>query len=291
MIENRHDAEPTRWHRFVAIGDSFTEGVGDPEPTYPGGLRGWADRVAEVLAEHDPDFAYANLAVRGKLHDQVRDEQLEPALSLRPDLLTISSGGNDMLRLGADPDAVAARFDRVVAKLRAHIGTVVIFTGFDPRFNAIMSAIRGRVAIYNENLRAIAESRDCIVADLWGLRSIQDPRMWSEDRLHLNPHGHHEVARLVLGALGAEHDLIESEPEPAKPRGRRDAIAGDLLWAREYFVPWVLRRLRRVSSGDGLMAKRPTPLPPLGAVAEPEMPAPGASQDTVGGTRPSTPSE
>ena len=55
------------WSRFVAIGDSFTEGVGDPEADSPGGLRGWADRFAEVLAEHNSDLAYANLAVRGKL--------------------------------------------------------------------------------------------------------------------------------------------------------------------------------------------------------------------------------
>lgn len=91
------------WSRYVAIGDSFTEGIGDPEPASPGGHRGWADRVAEVLASQAPDFAYANLAVRGRLLQQILDEQVDAALDLHPDLITISAGGNDIIRPGTDP--------------------------------------------------------------------------------------------------------------------------------------------------------------------------------------------
>ena len=69
----------------VALGDSFTEGVGDPDPQRPNGVRGWADRVAEVLAARTADFGYANLAIRGRKLPQVLAEQLEPALALRPD--------------------------------------------------------------------------------------------------------------------------------------------------------------------------------------------------------------
>ena len=100
MAEAQHP-----WSRYVALGDSFTEGIGDPEPRSPGGHRGWADRVAEVLSSQTDDFAYANLAVRGKLIKQILDEQVEPALALRPDLITISAGGNDVIRPGTDPDA------------------------------------------------------------------------------------------------------------------------------------------------------------------------------------------
>lgn len=83
------------WSRYVALGDSFTEGIGDPELRAPGGHRGWADRVAEVLAAKTEDFAYANLAIRGRLLQQISDEQIEPALALRPDLVSISAGGNE----------------------------------------------------------------------------------------------------------------------------------------------------------------------------------------------------
>ena len=107
------------WSRYVALGDSFTEGIGDPEPQNPGGYRGWADRVAEVLSEQASDFAYANLAIRGRLLQQILDEQVEPALELRPDLISISAGGNDIIRPGTDPDDVASRLDGGITRLRS----------------------------------------------------------------------------------------------------------------------------------------------------------------------------
>ena len=106
---------PHPWRRFVAIGDSFTEGIGDPDPAAPGGHRGWADRVAEVLAQQVDDFAYANLAVRGKLIAQIVADQVEPAVALRPDLISICAGGNDVIRPGTDPDAIADQLEDAVA--------------------------------------------------------------------------------------------------------------------------------------------------------------------------------
>ncbi|MCU1419339.1 MAG: hydrolase [Mycetocola sp.] len=248
---------PHRWSRFVAIGDSFTEGIGDPEPRLPGGHRGWADRVAEVLGQGVQDFAYANLAVRGKLIAQVVDQQLEPALELHPDLISISAGGNDVLRPGSDPDITAARMDDAIARLGRDNATIVLFTGVDVGFSPLFRGIRGKIAIYNENLRAIAAKYDCIVADMWSLSDVQDARMWSTDRLHLNSLGHHTVTRMVLAALAVENDLKPLRPEPVPLSTWRQARASDLVWAREYLVPWVLRRIRSQSSGDFITAKRP----------------------------------
>ena len=248
---------PHPWSRFVALGDSFTEGIGDPEPTLPDGHRGWADRVAEVLARDVDDFAYANLAVRGKLIAQIVTEQVEPALELRPDLITISAGGNDVIRPGTDPDITAARMEDAIARLSRDRATIVMFTGADVGFSPVFRGIRGKVAIYNENLRTIAAKYDCIVADLWSLSEIQDTRMWSADRLHLNPLGHHTVARMVLHALAVENDLEPLKPEPVPLSTWRQARGSDLVWAREYLVPWVLRRIRHQSSGDFITAKRP----------------------------------
>src|SRR5690606_34889503 len=120
----------------------------------PGGNRGWADRVAEVLSQGVPDFAYANLAVRGKLIEQIIAEQLDTAVSLKPDLVTISAGGNDVIRPGTDPDAIAKRFDYAVSRLSATGATVVVFTGVDVGFSPVFRRLRGKVAIYNENVRA-----------------------------------------------------------------------------------------------------------------------------------------
>ncbi|MEA9983761.1 SGNH/GDSL hydrolase family protein [Subtercola sp. RTI3] len=250
------------WRRYVALGDSFTEGIGDPEPASPGGHRGWADRVAEVLsAQADGDFAYANFAIRGRLIRQILDEQVEPALALKPDLITISAGGNDVIRPGTDPDVIAAQFDAGIAELKRDGATIVMFTGTDVGFSPVFRGIRGKVAIYNENIRAIAARYDCIVADQWGLSAIQDARMWAPDRLHLNALGHHEVARLVLAALNVPNDLQPNKPEPLPASSWRQARSEDLVWARQFFVPWVLRRVRHQSSGDGVSPKRPDAIP------------------------------
>ncbi|GGH35105.1 SGNH/GDSL hydrolase family protein [Microbacterium album] len=252
---------PHPWRRFVAIGDSFTEGIGDPEPGSPGGHRGWADRVAEALSRQVDDFAYANLAVRGKLIAQIVADQVQPALALRPDLITFCAGGNDVIRPGTDPDTIAQQFDDAVARLSADGATVVVFTGVDVAFSPVFRPFRGKIAIYNENVRAVADKYDCIVADQWALKAIQDPRFFDDDRLHLNALGHHEVARMVLRALNVPNDLQPMQPDPLPPTTWREARRGDLIWARTHLVPWVLRRLRHQSSGDTVRAKRPEPTP------------------------------
>ena len=250
-------AQQHPWSRYVAIGDSFTEGIGDPEPESPGGHRGWADRVAEVLAAQTDDFAYANLAIRGRLLQQISDEQVDAALALKPDLITVSAGGNDIIRPGTDADDVSRRFESMIERLRSDGATVVMFNGPDIGMTPVLNRVRGKVAIYNENLRAIAQRHDCIVADMWALRELADPRMWAPDRLHFSPVGHTTIAAMVLNALAVEHQLEPFDPEPLPPRRWREARAEDLGWAREYLVPWVLRRVRHQSSGDNVTPKRP----------------------------------
>lgn len=252
---------PHPWRRFVALGDSFTEGIGDPDPAVPGGHRGWADRVAEVLAQQVDDFAYANLAVRGKLIAQIVSDQVESAVDLRPDLISLCAGGNDVIRPGTDPDAIAGQLAPAVARLASTGAAIVLFTGIDTAFSSVFRPFRGKIAIYNENVRAIAEQYDCIVADQWSLKTVQDPRFFDDDRLHYNALGHHEVARMVLRALNVPNDLQPMAPHPLPARSWRAARADDLTWAREHLVPWVLRRLRHQSSGDAVVAKRPDASP------------------------------
>jgi lysophospholipase L1-like esterase len=253
-VSDRHP-----WTRFVAIGDSFTEGIGDPDPASVGGHRGWADRVAETLADGtDEDFAYANLAVRGRLLRQIVDEQVEAALALGPDLVTVSAGGNDVIRPGSDPDELAERYDAMVERLRRGGTTVVLFTGPDVGTTPVLGMVRGKTAVYNEHLHAIALKHGALVTNLWALRVLRDPRMWAPDRLHHSPLGHATVAAAVLDTLGVPHALGASVPEPLAARPWREARVEDLGWAKEYLVPWVVRRVRRTSSGDGITAKRTT---------------------------------
>jgi lysophospholipase L1-like esterase len=255
------------WRRYVALGDSFTEGIGDPVADRPGYHRGWADRVAEELSRLTPageDFAYANLAVRGKLLDQIAADQVDPALALQPDLISICAGGNDILRR-ADPDDVALRLDRAVERLASSGATVLLFNATDIKETPVLGRIRGKVAIYNENVRTIAARHDALVPDMWSLKVLSRPEMWAEDRLHFSATGHHTIAAMVLETLNVEHSLEPFEPKPLPQRTWRTARVEDAVWARTHLVPWVVRRIKGVSSGDGISAKRPEAAPLFGA--------------------------
>lgn len=247
---------PHPWRRFVALGDSFTEGVGDPESRSPGGLRGWADRVAEELSSRQPDFAYANLAIRGRLLQQILEEQLEPALQIKPDLVTLSAGGNDLIFRNGDPDRLAERLDPAVSRLRSAGASVVLFTGPDWGATPVFGLMRGKIAIFNENLRVIADHYGCLVADLWALSELHDPAMWNADRLHFSPLGHHTIAAMVLETLSVPHTLEPYDPRPLPLRNWREARHDDLVWARDYFAPWVIKRLLHQSEAYQA-AKRP----------------------------------
>lgn len=254
-----------RWSRYVALGDSFTAGIGDPEPRSPGGIRGWADRIAEELSEGRPDFAYANLAVSGLVMRQILDQQLGPAIELEPDLVTLSAGGNDLVFHRSDPDRLAATLDAAVGMLSATGATVVLFTGPDWGDTPLFGHIRGRVAVFNENLRTIAARHHGVIADLWTLRQLTDPQMWAPDRLHFSPMGHHTIAAMVLEALDVDHTLRPLEPKPLPAGSWRDSRAGDLAWFTNYMLPWLMSRVRPRNDGVPLTAKRPRPGPVFGS--------------------------
>lgn len=246
------------FHRYVALGDSFTEGVGDVDPSRPNGLRGWADRVAEVLATQTNGFGYANLAIRGRKLPAILDEQLAPALALQPDLVTIHGGGNDVLRPQVDLDALAATYDQAIGQLTASGARVVLFTIADPGLNPVFKLIRGRVAIFNEHAREIAERHGATLVDMWRMRDWKVSEIMDVDRLHLNAAGHQLMAIAVLDALGVEHGLAPLPVTVDPISTTRAALRTNAVWVREHAVPWVGRRLTGKSSGDGIDPKRPT---------------------------------
>ena len=250
-----------RFRRYVALGDSFTEGVGDPDPTRPNGLRGWADRVAEVLATRADDFGYANLAIRGRKLPRILTDQLQPALSLAPDLVSIHGGGNDVLRPQVDIDALADSYDEAISALTASGARVVMFTIADPGLNPVFKLVRGRVAIFNEFAREIAERHDATLVDMWRMRGWKVSEVMDTDRLHLNSAGHQMMAIAFLERLGVAHSLAPL-PLPAQlDSATRAALRTNAVWVREHAVPWVGRRLTGRSSGDGVEPKRPALLP------------------------------
>jgi lysophospholipase L1-like esterase len=253
-------AEPRTFSRYVAIGDSWTEGLGDPDETRPNGLRGWADRVAEVLATKREDFGYANLAIRGRTMDEILDEQLEPALALEPDLITIQGAGNDFLHARVDIDALVDAIDTAVVK-SVHAGAEVVLFTHGVAASGPFRALRGRIAVFNELIREVVDAHGVVLVDNWRLRQARDRRYWDIDRVHLSPAGHLLGATHVLDTLGIDHDLQPLELPEVVPSAGRDRLLEELDWARTFAGPWLYRRLRGQSMGDNISPKRPALAP------------------------------
>ncbi|MGS2646348.1 GDSL-type esterase/lipase family protein [Streptosporangium sp. LJ11] len=236
---------------FVALGDSFTEGVGDPLPD--GTLRGWADLVAADLDA--PGFGYANLAIRGRRFDDVVAQQVDVAIAMNPSLVSIAAGGNDALWRGFDLTTMRDRFDQVVARLRASGADVLLFTFPDLSVRLpLPHVLRPRIVAMNDLVTEVAERHGAHLVDLFGDRAFDDHRLWSADRLHLNPLGHRRVADQVLAALGR---AAAPPPPPPGPPAAGPALLADLRWASAHLTPWLRRRLTGRSSGDGILPKRP----------------------------------
>lgn len=280
------------FQRYIAIGDSFTEGVGDELPD--GQVRGWADLVALGLASApsgaaastadsgampDPDiampapsatdpipgsaFSYANLAIRGKLLGPIVAQQLEPALVQNPDLLSFNGGGNDIMRPRVDIPWVVAQFELVINRALERGTHVLLLSGANPsRHLPLGNLIQRRGDALAHAARTTFTARPGVtVVDNWSDAELTKAEYWSADKLHLNTRGHTRVATNVLTALQVaiptEWGSDVAGLAPSAERVQRTAS-----YYSEYVLPWIGRRLTGRSSGDGRPPKRPT-LEPL----------------------------
>ncbi|WP_104091076.1 SGNH/GDSL hydrolase family protein [Arthrobacter sp. GMC3] len=251
--------------RYVALGDSFTEGLGDTDASLPNQVRGWADRAAEQLALAHPEgeFGYANLAIRGKKMGQILAEQIDVAVAMKPTLVTSYAGINDILRPKVDIDAMIARYSDGIAKLAATGARVLIFTGFDASTSKVFASIRGRTAIYNELVREVADTHGAELVDYWRFREYNDWRLWGIDRMHMSTPGHINMANRVLEQVGETVRIPMPELPPIPVKTMAETVKDNAAWTKEYVGPWVSRRLRGVSSGDNLLPRWPELRSPL----------------------------
>lgn len=240
--------------RFVAIGDSFTEGVGDDLPD--GRVRGWADLVAQGWADASAQpVEYANFAIRGKLVWPIVDEQLEPALALKPTHLSFNGGGNDMLRPRSSVSRIVDAFIHVMRRCDEEGVQLILLSGANPSGQLPLGDVfQRRGDILTMAVTKVLEDRpDIVRAFNWPDRELSTAPYWSQDRLHMNSRGHHRVAARVLTALDLEPPTawwsLPALPAAA-PRG--------VTYYREYVGPWVRRRLTGTSSGDNREPKHPT---------------------------------
>ncbi len=250
---------PGRFERYVVLGDSTAEGLDDPDGR--GGYRGWADRVAEHLAHHQGGILYANLAVRGRRAAEVRGEQLEPALALRPDLAIVVAGTNDLLRPRFDPAQVATELEAMQAAL-IHAGAIVA-TFTLPDLGPVMPLarpLRRRVHALAQAVKEASARTGARLVDFTAHPGASDPRLWSLDRLHANSAGHAKIAEAlshILDLPGATSEW-QALPPPTPRSTPVQSFRAELHWTSRFLLPWLWRHARGKSSGDGRSCKRPT---------------------------------
>ena len=199
--------------------------------------------MAEQLGSADPSFGYANLAIRGRKLRQIMAEQVDAAVELKPTLVSIYAGANDILRPKIDIDALLVEYDAGIRKLKATGATVVMFTGFDARGSKIFGTMRGRTAIYNELVRGIAGDHGALLVDYWRFSEYYDWGMWATDRMHMSAAGHANMAKRVLTVLEHEHSIDIPPMTPVPELSRAEAIRANARWVREFAAPWVVRRV------------------------------------------------
>jgi lysophospholipase L1-like esterase len=248
----------TRFTRYVALGDSQTEGLNDGDEL--SGYRGWADRFAERLAEASPGLLYANLALRGCRARDVRQDQLPAALALEPDLATVVVGMNDMLRHDYDLDLTVRQVEETFEALVA--AGARVFTMTFPhvgRMLPVMSWLLPRQRILNERLREAAERHGVPVLDLFELEMTSDPRLWSHDRIHGSAEGHELIAAAMTELVGLP-GIDGSWRVPLPDRVLHtpfDVVRREAQWVATFLVPFLVRQLRGRSPGSGRSPKRP----------------------------------
>ena len=231
-----------------------------------GKFRGWADRVADVLAQDEPDFTYANLAIRGKLLPQVIEDQLPVALHFvtGPEtLLSFHAGANDALRPGYNAPLAAQRYSDAVRKAAASGATVMLFTVLEDPGNKGKTAQiwSERFGQFNKTVREVGAEVGAVVLDANNESFFQDNRFLAFDRLHLNADGHFRVAQAVLERLDYPFDSAWKVPLPPQTTAYKLVRkASTVPWFFSFALPWIMRRIRGKSSGDGRSAKYPTPI-------------------------------
>lgn len=252
------------FERFIVCGDSYSEGMTDE--IIDGKYRGWADRVADVMGQSHPNFTYINLAVRGKLLGQVAEDQVPTAISFvtGPNtLVSFHAGANDALRPGYQASVAVPLYQEAVRRLAKSGAQLMLFTVLERTGNKGKGAEiwEKRFSEFNRGVRAVGAEVGAIVVDASEEDFLSDRRFLAFDRLHLNSIGHDRCAQAVLELIGLPFNPAWRTPLPhVKKTPWLVEKAITVAWFFIFALPWIWRRIRGKSSGDGRSAKYPLPV-------------------------------
>ncbi|MFI0822382.1 SGNH/GDSL hydrolase family protein [Streptomyces sp. NPDC021098] len=227
--------------RFVALGDSLTEGLGDP--VVGGGWRGWAALLAGTAGEPG---GFVNVSRSGALAADVAGEQLAAARRARPQLASVVVGMNDTLRDTFDIRRVAEALDATIGALRAD-GTVVLTACLpDPGRmlglpDALARPLGRRMRAVNTVVHALSGRYGAVHVELTEQGWVMDRAAWSVDRLHPSELGHRLLAREFHTALTAR-GVAMGDPPPTALDGEAPSRAASAWWMATRGTRWVVDR-------------------------------------------------
>jgi lysophospholipase L1-like esterase len=253
-----------KYNRFIALGDSMTEGMSDE--IVNGKYRGWADRTADVIGFGNPEFTYMNLAVRGKLLQQVIDTQIplvQEHVTGKDTLISFHAGANDVIRPNYDPAVAKPKYRKGVEALSKTGGTVMLFTVVEKvdGKSKVAELWHERFTDFNEHVREVAKEFGAILMDAKDAQFLGDRRLLNRDRLHLNEEGHWRLSQAVLEGLSFPSNTAWKIPLPPAPKKSKiNSSIENSIWIWTFVLPWIWRRARGKSSGDGRVCKYPTPI-------------------------------
>lgn len=196
---------------YVALGDSFTAGRESIEADR------WADRLAAGLRAVNPELTYRNLAVDGASSAAVL-EQVPVALELKPDLVTVICGANDVL-LTSRPDieGYERRFSEILRQLREAVPEAAILTATAPEswhFMELRPRTKARLVKALSDLngvtRTVAARHRVPCLNVAGHPGLTDRANFSSDGLHPSAQGHERAVQEIALSLRA-HFGIQGE--------------------------------------------------------------------------------
>jgi len=245
------------YRSYVAIGDSLSEGLGDFTFNLDRNLNGWTDRLACILAKEAEDsgfeFHYANLALRGSKLTKIMQGQVQHALRLQPDLVTVMAGSNDLMSKPETIAQLSVVYREGLLQLLAAGCDVVVANTINPLHLKVFRPLRYRAERFSEMIEDVAAELDIPVLDVYGIDSFEQLMFWAEDMVHFSGHGHIKVANQAakLLALNYRYPELEEQELTKISRGLLETVS----WVGRDVIPFFQRKLKGVTSGDGLDPK------------------------------------
>jgi lysophospholipase L1-like esterase len=230
--------------RFVGLGDSLTQGVGDPRSGragFAGELEGWVEHFATAVRAAGKRIDVENYALAGARIEQVIEQQLPHALNsaVAIDMISCVVGVNDLWDINLDISLFGQRFDALCRQL-AEVAPVVITASIHDVFEPypmralLREKLAKNISLLNNEIRAAVHEHGLVLIDLANRSEMFSRSVLAVDMLHPNRYGHQLIAREVVEELHRADLLLNVMSPDPKPQRRGVRDLAHVAWVGGY---------------------------------------------------------